>query len=143
MTSDHLRSPIVRLGLGSFGLFLLVGAPVSGYFLSRIILEARASASWPAVTGTITKAGVAETATGRYQVDVAYTYQVGGSDYDGSKVRASDGEYSRYDDAYRAVGSLAPGQRVPVYYNPANPGQAVLRPGAGFFRSTGCCSRRR
>src|SRR5688572_9044768 len=132
MDNTDDQSPIVRVGFGIAAFFCVIGGPISGYFLGNIFLEARASATWPSVSGTITKAQVGTTGVGRYFADVSYTYRVGGDDLTGSKVRASHGEYNVRDGAVQAIRGLSVGQSVPVFYNPSDPGQAVLRPGAGF-----------
>jgi len=132
MSSNDAPSPIVRLGFGIAAFFGVMGGPISGYFLTRIFFEAQASANWLSVTGTLTKAKIGETGFGRYVADVAYTYRVGDNDFVGSRIRASDGEYNIRDGAVQAIRGLAVGQTVQVYYSPSDPGQAVLRTGAGF-----------
>jgi hypothetical protein len=129
--ADHLHSPIVRFGVGVWAVMFLFAAPVSGFFLTRIFLDARDSATWPTVPGRLTRAQVGETAVRRYYVDVAYTYRVGSREYVGTKVRASDGEYDRRAGAVRALRGLAAGQPVTVFYSPADPQRAVLRAGTG------------
>jgi hypothetical protein len=125
-------SPIVRLGLWFLAFMLLVGAVVSGYFLTRLTLEARATADWPSVPGMVTKAEVAATSVGRFYARVGYTYRVGEKDYTGSKLGGADGEYQMRDGAVQALRGLTVGETTPVYYNPSNPRQAVLKPGAGY-----------
>jgi hypothetical protein len=129
---DDERSPLVRFGLGLVAFLLILGAPVSGYFFTKIFLEARATANWPSVKGMLTKARVAEIGFGRYHADVAYSYRVGPNDYTGSRVRLSDGEYDVRDGAAQAIDGLTAGRPVSVFYNPSNPQQSVLRSGVGF-----------
>jgi hypothetical protein len=84
------------------------------------------------VTGTLKKARVGERGVDRYYADVEYAYRVGGDEFIGSRVRASDVEYNVRDGVAQAIGGLAVDKPVPVYYDPADPRRAVLRPGAGF-----------
>ena len=105
---------------------------MSGFFLGRIFLEAKASAAWPAVVGTVTRAEVGETAVGHYFADVAYAYRVGDTEFTGSRIRASDGESNIRDGAVQAIGDLKVGKQLSVFYNPSNPRKALLEPGAGF-----------
>ena len=126
------ESPIVRVGLGLVAFIFILAAPVSGYFLTKIFLEASATAHWPSAMGVLTKAQVAETGVGHYRADVAYSYRVGANDLAGSRVRVSDGEYNIRDGAVQAIDGLTVGQPVSVFYNPSNPQQSVLRPGVGF-----------
>jgi hypothetical protein len=130
--NEHLASPIVRFGFSIAAFFFVIGGPISGYFLGKIFLEAKASATWPTVVGKITRAEVGETGVGRYFADVAYTYQVGDREFTGSRIRASHGEYNIRDGAVQAIRELSVGKNVPVSYNPANPRQSVLEAGAGF-----------
>jgi hypothetical protein len=128
---SNAHSPIVRFGAGLAAVLFVIGGPVSGYFLTQILLEARASATWPSVMGKLTKVEVGETEVGRYYSDVTYLYQVGERQFTGSRIRASDGEYNIRDGAVQAIDGLTVGAPVSVFYNPTNPQQAVLRPGAG------------
>ena len=63
---------------------------------------------------------------------MSYDYQVAGRSYTGNRISISDGEYNIRDGAVQAIRGLQEGQRLPVYYNPDDPSEAVLRPGATF-----------
>lgn len=130
--NEREQSPIVRFGFGLAAFIFVIGGPISGFFLGRIFLEARSSSTWPSVLGTITRAQVGETEVQRYFADVTYSYRIRGTEFTGSRIRASDGEYSVRDGAVQAIGELQVGQQVNVYYNPADPRQSVLQAGAGF-----------
>ena len=130
--NEPSQSPIVRFGFGLGAFFLLIGGPISGYFLGRIFLEAKVSSTWPSVTGTITRAQVGETGVGRYVADVAYSYRVGDREFTGSRIRTSDGEYRIRDGAVQAIDGLTVGRQLPVHYDPVNPRHSVLQAGAGF-----------
>ena len=120
-------SPTQRLGAVILGFLCTGGAIVSAFFITQLFLQAQASARWPTVSGTLTKARV----SGHYIADVSYRYDVGGITYTGTKIRASDGQYSDEGEAAQAIQGLSPEQVVQVSYNPANPTQSFLRPGAG------------
>ena len=126
------RPPLVRFGRGIAAFLLIMSSPISGYFLTNIFLEARASASWPSVPGTITRAQIHDGGFEQYSADVSYTYHVGTSDFTGSRIRASDGEYKQRDAAEKAIEGLTIGQSVQVFYNPIDATQSVLHAGAGF-----------
>ena len=125
-------SPIVRFGFALAATFCVFGSPVMGFFLTRIFLEAKASASWPIVAGVLQKVEIGETSVNRYYADIAYTFSVDGRDYTGTRIAASDGEYNIRDGAVQAIEGLRVGDAVSVYYNPSNPSQSVIRAGAGF-----------
>lgn len=125
-------SPIVRFGRWFGAIVFAVSGPISGYFLFQIYLTARASQAWPSVPGEVTKCEVGITDGGRYFADVAYTYTVGGREYLGNRIRASDGEYDAPGGAEQAIKGLAVGQPVMVHFDPAEPARSVIQTGAGF-----------
>lgn len=104
---------------------------------------ASASTRWPTVAGIVTNSGVIEEAIEdkgnddksfirkvyRYQVDLRYAYQVGKRDFVGTS--ASWGWTAIYglrELAEKAAGQYRQGQPVTVYYDPEQPGNAVLEP---------------
>jgi Protein of unknown function (DUF3592) len=127
-------SPIIRLRWIIVAIAFTVAAPVSGFFLTRIFLEARASAHWPAVPGVVTHAEVVPIGEikRKYRTEVSYQYAVAGVDRQGSRIRTSDGEWDSLDAARSALGTLATDARVMVYYDPADPSRSVLEAGVGF-----------
>jgi len=82
--------------------------------------------------GNLDKAEVIPAGIGHFRANVAYSYRVGGVDFTGSTIRASDGEYNYRDGAVQALGGLIAGQPVRVFYNPSDPRQSMLRAGVGF-----------
>lgn len=126
------NTTIARFGVALAAAMCLSGSLLMGFFLTRIFLEARASADWPTTAGILRKAEVARTSVNFYYADVAYTYAVAGNAYSGSRIAASDGEYKDRDGAVQALQGLQVGQPVTVYYNPVDPDRSVLRPGAGL-----------
>ena len=128
-------SPIVRFGVLFGAGIVLLSTPISGFFLTRIFLEARASAGWPHVEGTLEKAEVKEIGLGlprRYGADVLYSYQVSGVNYRGKRVRISDGEADRREAIEDKLRGLVAGEPVTVYYDPERKSKSVLQPGVGF-----------
>jgi hypothetical protein len=79
----------------------------------------------------ITKAEVGIRGVSSYYPDVLYSYGVGGRDFIGHRIRTRDFDYNVRDGAAQAIEGLAPGQRVAVHFDPSDPAQSVLRPGAG------------
>ena len=105
---------------------------------------ASASARWPTVPGTITTSTVIEEEIEdtsntdksfirkihRYQVDLRYAYQVGKRDFVGTAGNWGWTEiYGLRELAESAASRYRLGQPVTVYYDPAQPGNAVLEPG--------------
>ena len=104
---------------------------------------ASASARWPTAAGIVTTSDVIEEILEdksnddkaiikkihRYQVDLRYAYQVGKRDFVG--ITANWGwtaVYGLRELAEKAAGQYQKGQPVTVYYDPEQPGHAVLEP---------------
>lgn len=94
---------------------------------------------WPAVPGTVLRAGVAEyqdnqrPADGRprWQVDIEYAYRVAGREYRGRRLAPLPALFRERGHAEQAARAYAAGQAVTVHHDPFNPAAAVLRPVAG------------
>jgi Protein of unknown function (DUF3592) len=104
---------------------------------------ASASARWPTVSGTVTTSDVIEETLQddsntnksiirkihRYQVDLRYAYQVGKRDFVGTVANWGwTAVYGLRELAETAAGQYPQGQLVTVYYDPEQPGNAVLEP---------------
>jgi hypothetical protein len=104
---------------------------------------ASASARWPTVAGIVTTSGVIEEVIEdksnddksfirkihRYQVDLRYAYQVGKRDFVGTAAGWGwTAIYGLRDVAEKAASQYQMGQPVTVYYDPEQPGNAVLEP---------------
>jgi hypothetical protein len=104
---------------------------------------ARASAKWPAVPGTITTSTVIEELIEdrsdnndkiirkihRFQVDLRYAYRVNQRDFVGTNVNWGwTPVYGLRELAEKAASQYTQGRPVTVYYDPEQPGNAVLEP---------------
>ena len=122
-------------------IFLLLGLGVV-YYGYRLIRKARASTEWPAAQGTVESSAVDvkrererdsdgdvhyET---KYIPRIVYRYQVEGTDYYGEQISFGNTSSRSPNWAYRIRDQYSPGMEVSVYYDPANPQEAVLQPGA-------------
>jgi Protein of unknown function (DUF3592) len=150
LTAHALAGKVLYTGKGvplfafAFPAVAILGAILSLVAFVRGLRLARASARWPTAAGTITTADVIEEVTEdtsdndrstirkiyRYQVDLRYAYHVGKHDFVGTAENWGWTEvYGLREVAEKAAGRYAPGQPVIVYYDPAQPGNAVLEPG--------------
>jgi hypothetical protein len=96
------------------------------------LVKARQAAHWPSVEGVITKSRTRvqeeshsqEPDTVKNVAAVQYEYQVGGVAYHGKQIRAGD----RFGTVPgpEILDRFPKGAKVPVYYNPAGPGESVL-----------------
>lgn len=106
---------------------------------------ARASRSWPYVTGSVVKVWIdskiqpgSSNVSGRpvrlYRPRVRYTYTVGEKALSSSSIHAVEtAGVSRWTSKHRAerwVGKWAPGDQVVVYHDPAKPELSALQVGA-------------
>jgi Protein of unknown function (DUF3592) len=104
---------------------------------------ASASARWPTAAGVITTSDVIEEAIEekdnddksrirkiyRYQVDLRYAYQVGKRDFVGTAANwGATAIYGLRELGEKAASQYRQGQPVTVYYDPEQPGNAVLEP---------------
>jgi hypothetical protein len=96
--------------------------------------KASVSKSWPATTGKILAAGIEPrrshsdggTSTSYYPV-VQYEYTVNGQRYLGNRITfGMDVGYGWTGMAQRQIANYAPGANVAVFYDPSEPGNAVL-----------------
>lgn len=131
--------PIAGLIAGSL---LLVG----GYFLTYrvgkpIRDKAAASTAWPTTDGRITASRVERVKQGgdrkaSFTADITYEYALDGRTLEGDRVWFGD-DYSASDaSAFRAAVDRYPvGKAVKVHYDPAEPAESVLEPGATWSGS--------
>ena len=90
------------------------------------------AASYPSTDGTILSSAVSVTSGDEgdsYNLDVAYTYQVAGQIYEGPSYSYDKFSSFGSSGAYDFVAKHPAGTKLPVFYNPKNPGDAVLTTG--------------
>ena len=119
---------------------LLAAAGASGIWLYAFIdiqRKKRRSAHWPTVTGTITKSDVAEHVSRdkddnveiRYVPEIVYGYRVGGREYHAATRKWGFSElYVDEEGPKKVLAKYPKGSSVPVFYDPADPSNAVLEP---------------
>jgi hypothetical protein len=126
-------------------IIVLVGGVfcVAEYVRTRRL--ASASLRWPTASGRVTRCDVIEEIieektehdnrpttsklVHRYQVDLRYAYRVGKRDFIGTEVDWNGTMISGLREvAEEGAAKYRPGKSVQVYYDPDQPGQAVLEP---------------
>ena len=135
-------NPGLAMMLGFMGVFVLL--------IARAILhEAKQAAGWHSTSGVIEESGIEKFQTlddGRRKTmkraNVVYRYQVNGNTYRSSRLAASRWSIASNIGALTggADKKYPPGRPVEVFFNPANPAEAVLEPrakGAGFLYAAG------
>lgn len=97
----------------------------------------QASASWPKTIGQITASELRDNSIGpkeKFKARVSYSYQAAGGSYSSERIRFADASGSARSTQQAVVDKYPPGAQVDVYYDPADPVQAVLEPGGGARR---------
>lgn len=135
MSTDHDQS---RNGGGSVGvvlgglIFSVVGVGMA-YFAWSGAENARASESWPVVSGTVTESfvDVIEDSEGSdgHQPIVRYRYEVDGERYRSSRIAFGAHNNADKGSAERTVARYPVGEPADVAYDPDDHGRAVLEPG--------------
>jgi hypothetical protein len=116
--------------------FIVAGWLVYKHVTSPLTEEAKASDTWPSVTGVVISSEISESYsdnTKMYSPDVFYEYSVNNEPYTGSRIKSLDGTTSSYSSVKKTLQKYQEGKNVSVYYNPEAPGISMLEPGAGFF----------
>jgi uncharacterized protein DUF3592 len=133
----------VLLGLGCVGIIILAFVGGGAYLIYRTRQsqnQADASQGWSSVTGQVVESDVSHRTTtdadgamnDSYAPRVRYTYRVNDADYAGDKIVFGFMTSYNVDAKAREVLTKYPvGQQVTVYYDPANPENAVLERKAG------------
>ncbi len=99
--------------------------------------KVKASQAWPSTPGRVIGSGV-EVSSGNeggyvYRAVVTYSYQAGGREFHNNRrVFGDTVSSSNHGAAERAAARFVAGSTVPVYYNPANPQDAVLERSSGI-----------
>ena len=101
----------------------------------RNLRSVKASMSWPTVSGRVVSSSVRQDVqrgdedsadTTSHVPHVQYEYQVCGQVYQGNRMAFQDKSFSSHKKAFALVEGFPAGQPVAVFYDPANPGSAVL-----------------
>lgn len=113
------RSLFGRIGRGLAAIAIGVALIAFGLRQARRQSDSR---NWPTVTGVVTESTVSleggrEKSSGRFE----YAYQVGGASHTGSSINLTG--------AGADLAEFPAGSTCTVYYNPANPADACLKPG--------------
>ena len=113
------------------GYFLAALAVLLAVLLQLQLRRCWASRAWPSTSALILASEVKEVDNSEdsYAHAVTYAYRVAGCDYTGNRIHFVDTTTLNQSRAARLATKYPPNVRVPVYYNPAKPGQSVLEPG--------------
>lgn len=118
-----------------FGLFWGALTGSFDYLVVSRMLQQKAAEQYPTVTGVISHSEMTQKRGSKgktsYGIDLRYSYEVAGKKYESNRYRYDEDNSSDSRHARQVVGELSAGTKVPVYYNPNDPSDAVLSPGIG------------
>lgn len=103
---------------------------------AKSVRESYATNAWSTTTGTIKSVKVSESFD-EYSPIVTYSYEVNGGKYLGTNISLHRGGEQTFDKSADALAVYTVNQTVPVYYDPKNPGWAVLIQGVQYGSLTG------
>jgi hypothetical protein len=115
-----LLVPVVVFGLG--GAFMV-------FVGRRTTQSGTASMKWPTAPGRIVSSEVKRGAKGSARPAITYTYTVDGQTHTGTRVNFNAGHIS-LNDSNRLVSTYPADSDAIIFYNPADPSEAVLEAGA-------------
>ncbi|NWF69370.1 MAG: DUF3592 domain-containing protein [Chloroflexi bacterium] len=122
---DNLGGMITGLAVVPFVIVALVLVVIA----LRSRAAAAASRGWPSVVGTVLASQIEMRRSGNTgrtpHPVVIYSYAVDGKQYTGNRI-SFGGSLGGSMIAYRKIEQYPAGSSVSVYYNPANPADAVL-----------------
>jgi Protein of unknown function (DUF3592) len=116
----------------------LVFMAVGGFIFSPAYKElknAQDSLNWPTTDGVVISSEIKESTNENsttYSANARYKYSIGEKSYSSDQV--SFGQYSSSNPEYAQsiVQRYLAGQKVKVHFNPTNPNNSVLEPGASW-----------
>ncbi len=113
-------------------IFLLAGAAGTYFLLVRPVSKLVASRSWTETQCTILSSQVAEVSSSdgaTYKIDIRYSYVADGSPRESNRYDFRIGSSSGTAGKQAIVDRYPPGARVPCWFDPGDPSQAVLSRG--------------
>lgn len=92
---------------------------------------------WPSVRGSLIDADIEADLNGTYYVNIMYRYSVDGIEFTSNKYTIDESNWESKVEAELIVKEYRALSFIEIYYNPANPTEAVLIRGASNqFRSS-------
>lgn len=131
-----------RQALFIMPIFAIVGILLAVLWGIPTARNATKSQQWPSVEGSITLSEMgtnydSDDDSVTYSAKVLYTYSAGGTERTGSTVAFGDYGSSDPTHAGGIVNRYPAGSKVLVYYDPNNPSNSVLEPGATWSSFVG------
>ncbi len=133
-------SSTITILITGFLTVLFFGIGVGLIFLHRRNKrKTEESLSWPETIGTVSESTIKQgsnvlgssdedgESSPVFTAEISYSYQVGGAEYASKRVAfGGSRSYSKRESAEKEAVRYPEGTRLPVYYDPKNPKEAVL-----------------
>ena len=136
--STLVTSLVPNTSNGPFVAACLGFAALASLFIYAIQRHAARQRAWPTATGRVESSGVhafesRDSDNGRlrtrYRANVVYSYEVAGVRYTSDKLGSSEMSSNIEASARRIVDRYPAGSTIEIHYNPANPAEAIVKPG--------------
>ena len=136
--SALVTSLVPNTGNGPFVAACLGFAALASLFIYAIQRNAALQRAWPITSGRIESSGVhafesRDNDDGRlrtkYRAEVIYSYEVAGVRYTSDKLGSSEMSSTVETVARRISDRYPAGSTIDIHYNPANPAEAIVKPG--------------
>jgi len=136
--SALVTSLVPNTGNGPFVAACLGFAALASLFIYAIQRNAALQRAWPITSGRIESSGVhafesRDNDDGRlrtkYRAEVIYSYEVAGVRYTSDKLGSSEMSSTVEKVARRISDRYPAGSTIDIHYNPANPAEAIVKPG--------------
>lgn len=115
---------VIWAGIGGLGTWGVLSIALSDLQSRR---KNKACQSWPGTTGQVTSAEVVRLSHRVSEPKITYSYAVDGKDFTSSVVAYGlSAEYCGKKTMHEFVAGYPKGQKIEVFYNPADPSQSVL-----------------
>ena len=128
--------------IGAGFVLTLASALVFLYFAGHAFYHGCRTSGWSEVQGHVTEMSLVESSvsvsrlhsiTLKYRYALRYVYEVDGELYEGKRLAFGRSKEIPHTKVYGFMNRYGEGYLVTVYYDPANPNNAVLERGIGFW----------
>ena len=96
----------------------------------KIYHKKRSSVKWSKTIGNVESSNIENITNNIYEAKILYKYVVNGKEYMGNIITPDYGASEGVNKARNLAYEFAEGKQVIIYYNPINPEEALLIPGA-------------
>jgi len=126
-----------RLGWGAGLMFMFFGIIGMQFFAKPVSRMFANQDKWAQTEGTITSGEVISfrsSGQNMYRASLTYNYTVEGKEFHSDAIHSGTSSTSFKYFPQRKIDKHPAGSKVPVFYNPDQPSEALLEPGLGILK---------